>query len=75
MSRDLRQYAKQTNVRLFIGFLFLLFIIGDGLVYVFFGTEAAISGLVCIFAGLFPLVLIWLLLIIIDWIAKRADSQ
>ena len=74
MSRDLRSYAKQTNTRLLIGFIFLLFTIGDGLIYVFYGSEAAVTGLICIFAGLSPLVLIWLGLLMIDWIAKKADG-
>lgn len=74
MSKDLRRYAKQTNTRLLVGFVLLLFIIGDGLIYIIFGSEAAISGLICIFIGLFPLILIWLVLLVIDWIAKRANT-
>jgi hypothetical protein len=74
LRRDLRRYAKQTNTRLLVGFIILLFVIGDGLIYFFYGSGAAVSGLICILAGLSPLVLIWLVLLIIDWIAKRADK-
>jgi len=75
MSRDLRRYARQTNVRLFVGFVVLLFLIGDGLIYRFYGREAAILGAVCILAGLAPLVLIWLALTIIGWMAARANQD
>jgi hypothetical protein len=71
--RDLRRYAKQTNTRLLVGFILILFLIGDGLIYIFYGRGAAVSGLICILAGLSPLVLIWLLLLAVEWIAKRAD--
>ena len=71
MSRDLRQYAKQTNIRLIIGFILVLFLIGDGLILLFFGKGAAIMGLICIIAALLPVVLIIMALWIIDWIARR----
>ena len=72
--RDLRRYAKQTNTRLLVGFILILFLIGDGLIFFFYGREAAVSGLICILAGLSPLVLIWLVLLVIEWVAKRADE-
>ncbi len=42
MARDLRKYASQTNFRLVVGGLLLLFIIGDGLIYYFYGKGAAV---------------------------------
>ena len=33
MSRDLRYYARQTNIRIAIGAVLVLFIVGDGLIY------------------------------------------
>ncbi len=73
--RDLRKYARQTNVRLIAGALFLLFIVGDGLIYLIYGPSAALMGLLCIFAGLVPLVLVLLAILIIDWVAKRVDRD
>lgn len=75
MARDLRRYARQTNIQLFIGFLFILFLIGDGLIYVFLGPEAAMLGLLCLFFGLAPLVIIWFSLWIIGWIVKRSEQD
>jgi hypothetical protein len=70
MGRDLRKYARQTNLRLMAGFLVLLFFVGDGLIYIFYGRNAALMGLLCLVAGLSPLGLILIALWIIDWIAR-----
>ncbi|HBX69037.1 MAG TPA: hypothetical protein DEH25_06560 [Chloroflexi bacterium] len=75
MTRDLRKYARNTNIRLFAGFFLLLFIVGDGLIYLIYGREGAILGLICLVAGLAPLVLIALLLFALEWIVKRANDQ
>ena len=75
MSRDLRKYARQTNVRLLIGFLILLFLIGDGLIYVLYGRGAALVGLLCVGAGLIPLVLIAVILWGMEWFLKRANRE
>jgi hypothetical protein len=71
MSRDLRRYARQTNFRLVAGFLLVLFIVGDGLIFLFYGRNAALMGLVCLVAGLTPVILIIGVLWLIDWIAQR----
>lgn len=68
--RDLRRYASQTNTRLLIGFILLLFVVGNGLVCIFFGLEAAGMGLICLLVGLAPLSLIWLILKGFDWIVS-----
>jgi len=75
MTRDLRRYAKQTNIRLFIGFFILLFVVGAGLIYWFYGREAAILGSICIVAGLIPLGLVWGLLAFLGWIVKRYNGD
>ena len=75
MSKDLRRYAKQTNSRLILGGILLLFVIGDGLVYIFYGGGAAVMGLVCLLAGLFPLLLIWLALMGLGWLSRRANQD
>lgn len=74
MGKDLRRYARQTNTRLIAGGLLLLFIVGDGLIYIFLGREAAVLGFLCLVAGLAPLLLIWLILTGIGWLARRADE-
>jgi TM2 domain-containing membrane protein YozV len=75
MTHDLRRYARQTNTRLFAGFLLILFLVGDGLIYIFYGREAAILGLFCLVGGLIPLIFIWLVFVLIDWVVKRANRE
>jgi hypothetical protein len=75
MSRDLRKYMRDTNVRLIIGALLLLFIIGDGLIWLIYGFGAAMMGLLCILAAFVPIGLILLLLALSDWIVKRANRD
>ncbi len=75
MSRDLRRYSHQTSIQLIIGFLIILFIVGEGLIYWLYGPGAATTGLLCILAGLSPLVFIGAFFLIVRWILKRADRD
>jgi hypothetical protein len=75
MGHDLRRYARQTNIRLFAGFLLILFLVGDGLIYAFYGPGAAVFGLTCILVGLAPLVLVWLAFVVIELVVKRANRD
>ena len=75
MTRDLRKYMRDTNVRLVAGALLLLFIVGDGLIWIIYGFGAAMMGLLCILAALVPIGLILLLLALSDWIVKRANRD
>ena len=73
LSRDLRKYAQQTNLRLILGGIFLLFVVGIGLIYVFYGRAAAFTGLLCLIIGLIPIILIWLMLWLLERLTKRAN--
>jgi hypothetical protein len=75
MSRDLRKYIRQTNIRLIAGGLVLLFIVGDGLIYLIYGPSAALIGLLCILGGMVPVVLVGSTMLLIEWIAKRANPD
>ena len=75
MSRDLRKYAKDTNVRIGVGAVLLLFIVGVGLIWAIYGFGAAVSGMLCILAGLIPVGLIFLVFFGLDWIVKRANTD
>jgi hypothetical protein len=75
MTRDLRKYARQTNLRLIAGALVLLFIVGDGLIYFFYGSTAAVMGLLCLLFGMAPVVLVTLIILLLDWITKRANRD
>ena len=75
MTRDLRKYARQTNVRLGVGAALVLLIVGTGLIYLVYGPAAALSGFLCLLAGLLPIALIFLSLALLDWIQKRANRS
>lgn len=75
MTRDLRKYTSQTTTRLIIGGFLLVIIVGDGLILMIYGREAALMGLICLIAGLLPLVLIWGILWGMELIVKAADKE
>lgn len=75
MSRDLRKYAEQTSVQLGVGAFLLLFLVGDGLIYLIYGRGAAMLGLMCLLAGVAPVLLIVLAMLLLNWIVKRANRD
>ena len=75
MARDLRKYARDTNIRLGVGMAFLLLVVGVGLIYFSWGPGAAATGLLCLLAALAPIALIFLSLWVLDWIQKRANRD
>ena len=75
MSRDLRRYMKDTNLRLIVGAIVLLFVVGDSLIWLIYGFGAAVMGLLCMLGAMVPIVLILLLLSLSDWIVKRANRD
>jgi len=67
MESNLRKYAQSTTFRLVVGFLVLLFVVGDGLIYLLYGRRAALLGLLCLSAGMVPV----LGVVIFFWISKQ----
>ena len=75
MPRDLRKYAQQTNTQLIFGGILVLFLVGDGLIWLIYGREAAILGLTCMGLGLLPVILIFLVFLGMDWVIKRSKKD
>ena len=73
--KDLREYAKQTNLRLALGAFVLLFVVGVGLIWLFYGEGAAGLGFTCLLAALFPVILIVFVFLAMEWIIKRARPK
>lgn len=73
--KDLREYSKQTNVRLVLGAFILLFVVGVGLIWLIYGEGAAGLGFTCLLAALFPVILILFVFIAIEWIVKHARPK
>jgi hypothetical protein len=74
-SRDLRKYANQTNLRLIVGALLLIFVVGVGLIYLFYGAQSAMMGLFCLALALVPMLLIGLMLFGLEWIVRRNQGD
>jgi hypothetical protein len=75
LKRDLREFARQTNVRLLAGAFFLLFGVGVLLIFLIYGGGAAAAALACLLIGLIPIGLILAWLFGMDWILKRARPK
>jgi len=75
LKRDLRKFAKSTNIRLVLGFFILLLLVGDGLIYLLYGQGAALTGLLCILGALSPVVLIAGILFLLDVVVKKANDE
>ena len=73
--KDLREYAKQTNLRLALGAFVLLFVVGVGLIWLFYGEGAAGLGFTCLLAAVFPVILIVFIFLAMEWIIKRARPK
>jgi len=73
--RDLREYAKQSGVRMVLGAFILLFVVGVGLIWLIYGGQAAGMGLTCLLAALFPIILILGVFVGIEWIIKHARPK
>ena len=71
MTKDLREYTRNTQNRLIFGFLVLVFLVGDGLIYIFYGTGAALVGLGCLLGALLPVGIVVLFLWFTDWLVKK----
>ncbi len=73
--KDLREYSKQTNVRLILGAFILLFVVGVGLIWLFYGEGAAGLGLTCLIAAIFPVILILIVFVGFEWILKHVRPK
>jgi hypothetical protein len=73
--RDVRAYARSTQLRLALGGLTLLLTVGIGLIGLIYGWRAAQMGLVCVGLGLSPILLIAAFLGIVDWIVKAGEHE
>jgi hypothetical protein len=73
--RDLRKYARQTDIQLLIGFFILLIVVGLGVIYIVWGAGAAISGLICVGAALLPVLAVLGVMWILDLLSRRARGE
>ena len=75
MSRDIRRYASQTTFRVAAGAVLLLLTIGVGLIWLIYGSSAALTGLLCLLGALIPIGLIALVIWVLDWVVKKYSGS
>jgi len=75
MPHDLRKYAASTTLRLVLGGILLLLVVGLGLIALFYGLSAALMGFICVLGGLVVVGLITLLVFGLDYYLKRSDKD
>jgi hypothetical protein len=73
MPIDLREYTKQTNFRLIVWFLLILFVVGLGLIWAIYGSSSALLGFFCLIGFSLPIGLIAIFLFGLDKIVKKQD--
>ena len=75
LGRDLRRYARSTNVRLVAGGMALILVVGGGLIWAFYGPQALMSALLCFGAFALPVALIAALLWCMGWIVRKERGR
>jgi hypothetical protein len=73
--RDLRKYARHTDMQLLIGFFILLIVVGLGLIFFLWGAGAAVSGLICVGVVLLPVLAVLGVVWVLDYLARRARGE
>ncbi len=69
--RDLRAYASGTTLRLVLGGLAIVLIVGNVLIWTFYGSGAAQLSLLCMGVTLLPALLIAVVLWVMGWIVRK----
>lgn len=72
--RNLLSYATQTRLRSIFWFTGILIFVGLGLVWYFYGFQAALFGLLCILGFTIPILLITIALFGLDFFLKHIDA-
>lgn len=75
MPEDLRKYSSQTKYRLILWFIILLFTLGLGLIWLVYGAQSALIGLLCLLGFGIPVGLIALLMLGLDKIVKKDNPD
>lgn len=70
-----RAHRARTDRNLLLGFFALLFIVGGGLIWYFYGASAAALGVVCIALGAILTGLVALLMVGLQWLSDRLEER
>jgi len=69
-----RRHWQQTQVRLIVGGILTLLVVGGGLVWAFYGQAAALTAAACLLAAGGVMGLLWLILAVLErWVKEDED--
>jgi hypothetical protein len=70
-SFDPRRHWRETEIRLILGGIGLLIVVGGGLVWVFYGRAAAFTTVACLLVAVLVLGLLWLVMSLLErWVRE-----
>jgi preprotein translocase subunit SecD len=70
-SFDPQRHSQETQARLIVAGLALLFIAGGGLVWLFYGGVAGVSAVACLSVAAGLMGILWLVLVLLErWVEK-----
>ena len=70
-----RQHRQRTDRNLLLGFFAILFIVGGGLIALFYGGSAAVFGIGCIAGGAMLAGLVMLIMLGMQWLSEWLDRR
>ena len=68
---DAFRFVRSTEGQLVIGFFVLLYVVGGGLIWYFYGAAGAILGWLCMTGGLVFFLLLYGIVSLIGWWANK----
>ncbi len=68
---DSRAFQRQLERELIIGGLVIGLLVGDGLIFLIWGPQAAVTALGCFVLFLGLIVVVWLFLVFVSWLGNR----
>ncbi len=68
---DVRRYRRQSERRLFNLIIVFLLVVGLGLIGLIYGTQAMVTALPCLLAGVGALLLLYVILLLLErWVGE-----
>ncbi len=67
------RHWEQTQIRLFLGGMLTVLVVGGGLVWVFYGRAAALTAVACLLGAGGVFAFLWLILALLDWWVKEDE--
>jgi hypothetical protein len=72
---DLRRYQTATDRNLLVGFFIVLFLVGGGLIFLFYGVGGLSTGLLCMVGGAVLAGVVVLVAFGFEWLSKWLDNR